>query len=267
MTVVLVLLGVMVAMGAGIWAAQRRLIYFPDRQTPGLEWMGAGWIEVAYETSDGLVLNGWFSAPPAATPVVIVFSGNGGNRGDRGPLGDALADRGLGVLLTDYRGYGGNPGDPSEDGLARDAAAAAAFVRSTAPGHPVVYFGESLGSAVAIRLALDEPPAVLVLRSPFTSMADVGRTHYPWLPVGALLKDRYPSIERIGAMTVPVLVIAGDGDSIVPVAQSRAIHAAAPGSKELLVITGADHNDPELVHGPEVIEATVRFVEAVTSAG
>lgn len=261
MTTLLVVLGVMIAVGAGMWAGQRRLIYFPDRTTPAVDSMGPGWDVVTYATSDGLAMRGWFSAPPNDAPVVVVFNGNGGNRGDRGPLGRALAGSGLGVLLTDYRGYGGNPGDPSEEGIALDAAAAVRFVFDSAPDHPVVYFGESLGSAVAIRLSLAHPPAALVLRSPFTSLVDVGRTHYPWLPVSGLLKDRYSSDERIGAVAVPTLVIAGDADGIVPIDQSRAIFAASPGPKELLVIPGADHNDPELVHGPEVIDAVVGFID------
>jgi fermentation-respiration switch protein FrsA (DUF1100 family) len=93
-------------------------------------------------------------------------------------------------------------------------------------------------------------------------MVDVGRTHYPWLPVGGLLKDRYPSVERIGSVTVPVLVIAGDADGIVPIDQSRTIFESVPGQKQLVVIPGADHNDPELAHGPDVIDATIRFVTA-----
>jgi fermentation-respiration switch protein FrsA (DUF1100 family) len=258
---VLVVLGAVLAIGAGMWAAQRRLIYFPDRRTPVFDLGGAGWEEVAFTTSDGLTLHGWYTAPPPGAAVVIVFSGNAGNRGDRAPLGMSLAAEGLGVLLTDYRGYGGNPGDPTESGLHADAAAAASFIHSRAPEHDLVYFGESLGSAVAIGLAVEHPPAALVLRSPFTSMVDVGRRHYPWFPVGSLLKDRYPSLERLGAVPAPVLVIAGDADSIVPVDQSRAIYDAAGDSKELLVIRGADHNDPELVHGPEVVSVTARFIE------
>jgi fermentation-respiration switch protein FrsA (DUF1100 family) len=248
-----------------MWAGQRRLVYFPDGRTPVFDLEAAGWREVTFTTSDGLTLHGWYRAPPPGAPVVIVFSGNGGNRGDRAPLGVALAEESHGVLLTDYRGYGGNPGNPTETGLQRDAAAAAAFVGSHASGHPVVYFGESLGAAVAITLAVDRPPLAIVLRSPFTSMVDVGRAHYPWFPVGSLLKDRYPSIERIGSVSAPVLVIAGDADSVVPFAQSLAIHDAAGDPKELLVIPGADHNDPELVHGAAVIEATVRFIEAASS--
>jgi hypothetical protein len=171
----------------------------------------------------------------------------------------------LGVLLTDYRGYGGNPGHPTEEGLANDARAAVAFVRERAAGSPLVYFGESLGAAVAVELAAVDPPAALVLRSPFTSLAAVGRVHYPWLPVGSLLKDRYPSDERIQSMLIPTLVIAGDADSIVPISQSQKICAAAPGCEQLVVIPKADHNDPALVSGPRLIEEVAAFVAEATS--
>ena len=204
--------------------------------------------------------------PEPGQPVVLVFNGNAGNRADRAPLGSGLAAAGLGVLLTDYRGYGGNPGHPTEDGLASDARAAVSFVREWAAGSPLVYFGESLGAAVAVELASADPPAALVLRSPFTSLADMGRVHYPWLPASALLKDRYPSIERIGSVHTPTLIVAGETDAIVPVDQSRALFAAAPGPKQLLVIPSADHNDPVLVAGREMIETVVAFIaEAATS--
>ncbi len=245
--------------------AQRRLIYLPTRTVPLLTGELPGWEEVAFDTSDGLTLQGWFSPPEIGAPVVIVFNGNAGNRGDRISLGAGLAEKGFGVLLFDYRGYAGNPGHPTESGLARDARAAEAWVRMKAPAHPVVYFGESLGGAVAIELALDHPPAVLVLRSPFTSLADIAADHYWFLPVRALLWDEYPSIDRIGEVATPTLVIAGSADSIVPFAQSRAIYDAAPAPKELLVIDGADHNDPALFSGSAVIDAITRFSIDVTS--
>ncbi len=113
----------------------------------------------------------------------------------------------------------------------------------------IVYFGESLGAAVAIGLALERPPAALVLRSPFTSLADVAKVHYPWLPVGRLLIDRYPSIDRIGSLSVPVMVIAGDRDDIVPESLSRKLYDAAREPKRYLLVPGAGHNDPELVDG------------------
>lgn len=250
----------------GLWAVQRRLIYFPDRGAPSLAVMGPGWEEVTYQTTDDLSLRAWYRPPDHDGPVVVVFSGNAGNRGDRASLGSGLAAAALGVLLTDYRGYGGNPGHPTEEGLARDARAAVAFVQGRAPGSPLVYLGESLGAAVGIELASADPPAALILRSPFTSLADVGREHYPWLPVGALLKDQYPSSGRIGSVRVPTLVIAGDADSIVPISQSREIFAAAPGTKKLVVIPGADHNDGILLSGPEVLNEIGDFLAGAIPA-
>ncbi len=243
---------------------QRRLIYFPSDRLPSFAVLGAGWDDVSYETTDGLVLHAWLHAPEAVEPTVIVFNGNAGNRGDRAGLGRSLAAIGVGVLLVDYRGYGGNPGRPSEAGLAKDALAAIRFVEELAPSSPLVFFGESLGAAVSIEAATATSPAALVLRSPFTSLVDVGRVHYPWLPVGLLLKDRYPSIERIAGVDAPTLVILGSADSIVPSEQSRMIFEAAPDPKELVMIDGADHNDEELVSGVEVVAAIARFVGTST---
>lgn len=256
----LAVVAVLVTFVAGMWAVQRRLIYFPDGDTPSISVIGPGWEGVSFETTDGLTLAAWYRPPEPGQAVAIVFSGNAGNRADRATLGTRLARAGLGVLLTDYRGYGGNPGHPTEEGLAHDAQAAAAFVQDRSPDSPLVYFGESLGAGVAVELATVEPPAVLVLRSPFTSLTAIGRHHYPWLPVSWLLKDRFPSDERIGSLQMPTMVIAGDEDSIVPVDQSREIFDAAPGPKELFVIPGADHNDASLVSGPEMIDAAAAFI-------
>ncbi len=254
-----------VGLGGLLTLVQRRFIYLPARTVSPISGELAGWMDATFDTSDGLTLNGWFTPPETGAPFVIIFNGNAGNRGHRIPLADRLADAGLGVLLFDYRGYGDNPGHPTESGLARDARAALAWSLAEVPRHPLVYFGESLGAAVAIELALDHPPAVLVLRSPFTSLADVAADHYWFLPVRALLWDEYPSIERIAEVDSSTLVIAGSADSIVAPHQSRAIYEAAPRPKELLVIEGADHNDPDLVAGPVVIDATVRFIIEITS--
>jgi len=262
------LFGIVVAMlvvVGGIWLLQRRLIYFPTTGVPPIREQLPGWEEAAFETTDGLTLHGWFISPPEGDPVVVVFTGNAGNRADRAQLGAGLAAEGFGVLLFDYRGYGDNPGRPTEAGLARDARAAVQWVRRRAPSHKLVYFGESLGAAVAIELAVTDPPAVLVLRSPFTSLADMAAVHFRFLPVGALLRDEYPSLERISGVATATLVIGGAGDTIVPIDQSRAIFEAAPHPKELVIVAGADHNDFVLVAGSEVIEATARFIVATGS--
>ncbi|MBS4727821.1 alpha/beta hydrolase [Mycobacterium sp. SM1] len=243
-------------------SAQRRLIYFPSREpVPSVAGVLPGGQDVVLQTEDGIRLGAWFLPAPAGGPAVLVCNGNAGDRMMRAPLAAALHRAGLAVLLFDYRGYGGNPGHPSERGLAADARAALAFLAARPDVDPgrIVYFGESLGAAVVIRLALEALPAALVLRSPFTSLTDVGRLHYPWLPVAAVLTDRYPSIDRIAGLTVPLLVIAGDRDTLVPAEFSRRLYDAACGPKQFVLVPGAGHNSPQLLDGPGMIDATVRF--------
>ncbi|MBV9320963.1 MAG: alpha/beta hydrolase [Mycobacterium sp.] len=241
---------------------QRRLIYFPSRgPLPPVGAVLSVGEDVVLETDDGIRLGAWFLPTPDRGPAVLICNGNGGDRMLRAPLAAALYSAGLSVLLFDYRGYGGNPGSPSEDGLAADARAARVFLaaRPEVDAGQITYFGESLGAAVAVRLALESTPAALVLRSPFTSLTDVGRLHYPWLPVAAVLADRYPSINRIAQVAAPVLVIAGDRDTLVPPELSRRLYDSAREPKRFVRIPGADHNSPQLLDGPKMIDAMVRF--------
>jgi fermentation-respiration switch protein FrsA (DUF1100 family) len=127
----------------------------------------------------------------------------------------------------------------------------------------IAYFGESLGTAVAVRLAVEQRPSALILRSPFTSMADLARYHYSVLPSRLLLRDRYSTIDRIRDVRVPLLVIAGGRDSIVPIEYSQRLYDVAADPKTLVVLPDADHNDMELLAGAEMISAIVRFLEAV----
>jgi fermentation-respiration switch protein FrsA (DUF1100 family) len=253
-----------------VWTQQRRLMYFPFGGVPSLAAMGLdGAVPVSFPTIDGHTLSGWFvtrTERPQFT--AIVFNGNAGNRAFRAPLADALARENLAVLLFDYRGFGGNPGSPTEEGLKLDARAARAYVasRTDVDHRTIVYFGESLGTAVAAELAVEYPPAALVLRSPFASMSAVGQHHYPFLPVRWLLRDRYATIDRIARVNAPVLVIGGDADSIVPIAQTVQVYSAARDPKTLLVIKGADHNDASLLAGRETIDAVLRFLHNLPAA-
>ncbi len=247
-----------------LWAAQRKLIYFPTQTVPQAGLVSETIEEVSFPTRDGLTLSAWMVPGVGETDgaVVVVFHGNGGNRADRVPIAERIAAAGHSVLLVEYRGYGGNPGSPSEDGLLEDARAAVAYLSSRPDVDPgrLVYFGESLGAAVAIGLAVEVPPAGLILRSPFTSLPDVAAVHYPYLPTGLLLRDRYMSLERIRGIDVPVLVIAGSADTIIPTSQSRAIFDAAPAAKRFVEIEAADHNDAALTVGDEVTTQIASFL-------
>jgi uncharacterized protein len=271
----LVVVAVLAALLGLLWLFQRRLLYFP---TPGPVPPAAsvlpGAEDVTFETTDGLRLAGWFvPAPPGdpadragrARPAVLVCNANAGDRSMRARLAAALARMGLAVLLFDYRGYGGNPGHPTEEGLAADARAALGYLTGRPEVDPerVIYFGESLGAAVALRLATERPPAALVLRSPFASLAEVGRRLYPVLPVSLLLRDRYDSAALAGRLDTPLLVVAGGRDQIIPASHSRRLFDAAPQPKRLVVLDGADHNDDELLAGPRLLAELRAFLDGV----
>lgn len=251
-----------------IWAGQGRLIYFPDTNVPDPGAANLSPIEpVRIPAEGGGTLHGWYLPSPtrAASFTVIVFNGNAGNRAYRAPLGAALRRLGFNVLLFDYRGFGGNAGIPTETGLAADARAARAYLLARRDDQTagLVYFGESLGAAVATALAAEHAPAALILRSPFTSMVEVGQFHYPLLPVRWLLRDRFASIDAIARVRSPVLIIAGDRDSIVPFEQSRRLFDAVVTRKQLVVVQGADHNDVELLNGAQIIDAIGSFLARV----
>lgn len=227
--------------------------------------------DVVVETQDGMRLGGWYfpHTSGGSGPAVLVCNGNAGDRSMRAELAVALHGLGLSVLLFDYRGYGGNPGRPSEQGLAADARAAQEWLSGQSDVDParIAYFGESLGAAVAVGLAVQRPPAALVLRSPFTSLAEVGAVHYPWLPLRRLLLDHYPSIERIASVHAPVLVIAGGSDDIVPATLSERLVAAAAEPKRYVVVPGVGHNDPELLDGRVMLDAIRRFLTETAVLG
>ncbi len=262
--VVVVLSALVVGSVVGLlWAFQRRLVYLPDDgPVPAAADAVPGGRDVALTTADGLTLGAW-SVPgrSADAPVVLVANGNGGHRGLRAPLARALSEAGLGVLLFDYRGYGGNPGSPSEEGLALDVRAARDWLVGEAGVAPerLVYYGESLGCAVVTALAVEHPPAGLVLRSPFVDLAAVGSHHYPVLPVRLLLRDRFPVAEQVARVRVPTTVVLGDADTIVPPEQSRRVAAAAARLHRLVEVPGADHNDAVLLDGERLVDAVVEL--------
>lgn len=264
--VAVAILGLVLAL---LYGFQRRLIYLPSTgPLPAAADVLAGAEDVVLETRDGLRLGAWFVPSGPGGTTVLVAPGNAGDRAGRAPLAEALRARGLGVLLLDYRGYGGNPGSPSEQGLALDARAAYRYLVDDAGVSPdeLIYLGESLGSAVVTELATEHPPGGLVLRSPFTDLAAVGQRHYPFLPVRLLLRDRFPTVEHVATVGAPTTVVYGTQDSIVPPDLSRAVADAAAGPTEVIPVDGADHNDRVLLDGTALIDAVVAMADQIGSA-
>lgn len=250
-----------------LWALQRQMIYFPDaNEVPPAADVIPGARDVTLHTADGLDLGAYFvpaNGPKDTELAVLVAPGNGGNRAGRAGLAQALSSRGLAVLLIDYRGYGGNPGKPSEDGLAADAdAAVEALTELGYPPERTLHFGESIGSGVIAALQSRRPPAGVVMRSPFTELADVAGHHYPWLPVRLLLRDRFPVAEHLANSDVPVTVIYGDSDTVVPTNLSAAVADAAQALSEEVVLENADHNDA-VMFGAPVADAVARLAQRV----
>ena len=263
------LVAVIAIVGVLMWSLQRSMIYFPDTsEVPAAADVLEGGQDLTLHTSDGLELEAWF-APPTEDAVdrdmaVLMAPGNGGNREGRAGLAQHLQDRGFSVLLMDYRGYSTNPGRPSENGLIRDGLAAtdALEAQGFAPDQ-TIYFGESVGGGVVAALLSQRPPAAAVFRSPFTDLAEVGKRHYPWLPVGILLRDRFSVTEHVSRTQVPISVIRARHDTVVPAELSAQVAAAAPNLVEEHILDDADHNDP-VMFGPEIAEAVARIADEVS---
>lgn len=180
----------------------------------------------------------------AARGTVVVFHGNAGHAGDRGWYAESLTKLGLRVVLAEYPAYGPRPGSLGEAALVADAAATVARLGEQFPG-PLVLAGESLGAGVAAAVAAQAPGGIsaLLLITPWDQLKHIAQHHYPWAPVGLVLRDRYDSVANLARFGGPVAVVLAERDSIVPATYGRALHAALPGPKRLWVQPGADHND------------------------
>lgn len=258
----LAVVGVLVVV---VTVGQRRLLYVPNRTEVGtIADRVPGAQDVTLRTEDGLDLGAWLLPPTGVDreTAVLYCPGNGGNRLGRLEVGQAIAAEGFTVLLLDYRGYGGNPGSPSEEGLARDARAAAEHLRAAgfAPER-TVYVGESIGTGVCAGLAVTDPPAALLLRSPFTSMVDVAQSTVPWLPMGVLLHDRFPTAERLADSDVPVTVLHGDADDVIPSRLSAELASQVGNLHREVVLPGVGHND-DVWFGPYLAAAVAELADA-----
>lgn len=229
-----------------LWRFQERVVFQPPRPVPD----PAGAVKVAYTASDGVALHAFVVGDCAKSSfVILAFHGNADLAAWLVPWASRAArETGACVILPEYRGYGGLRGPPTYDGVTLDAQAALGFVREQlgVPPSRTVYFGHSLGSAVAAELAEAAEPRALVLQSPFSSArAMANRMLMPGLGGLWALVSRvhYDTIRRVRAIRAPVSVAHGDRDLVIPVRMGQEVFDAAPQRGELLVVPGAGHND------------------------
>ncbi len=225
-----------------VFANQRRFIYQPEPRPQVIDPDGPPIQRVALKTADGETLVAWYLPPEEGQPVFLFFPGNA--------LGLSVyewryrlwLEGGAGFLAVGYRGFSGSTGKPTEAGLAMDAEAAWDWLAARYPAQRIVINGYSLGTGVAVRLAATHPAKALVLEAPYTSTADVARPHFSWLPIDALMQDRFDSRKLIGAIHMPIMIVHGDRDQTIPFALGQALYEAAPAPKRFLHMKGVDHN-------------------------
>jgi len=250
---------------AALYAAQPRVVFLASRFAfiPAL-WGMEEMRVVEMTTADGVHLQAWYAPPASGEDTVIYFPGARGHLGLSGFRVRPFLERGEGVLMVGYRGYGSNEGRPSERGLYRDAEAAVAFVRRRGvETSDMLFYGYSLGTAVAIHTAADAGAlAGLVLEAPLKSMADLARHHWVFLP-RRLMRYRFDSYAKMARIEAPTLILHGTEDQVVPISHARALYERAQTPKRLEAIRGANHNDVFDRGGREHV---LRFRERVRAA-
>lgn len=242
----------------GFYLFQRTLIYAPSKTVPTREaYQAKDMQNIELTTEDELVLNAWYKPAPEGKPTIILFHGNAGHIGTRMPLARQLIQQGFGILIFDYRGYGGNSGRPSEQGLYDDARAGMQFLTQQGiPSQEIVLYGESLGTGVATKMAIEHPKScALILQSPYTKLADLGRYHYPFIPIEPW--DKFDSIGRIQNIHIPLLALHGTRDKVVPYRQGKALYKKANAPKQWAKLNQQGHGG---LWSPAFIQTVHQFI-------
>jgi pimeloyl-ACP methyl ester carboxylesterase len=239
-----------------IYFGQRSLQYHPDRSrvAPATAGLPAA-EEIELKTADGETVIVWHVPPKGDRPVVLYFHGNGGSLAWRANRFKSFTADGTGLIALSYRGYGGSSGSPTEAGLIADAEAAYAFAAARYPVERIALWGESLGTGVAVALAASHEVSRLVLESPFTAAADVGAKVYWFLPVQLLMKDTFRSNERIGKISVPLLILHGTADAVVPFGFGQKLFALANEPKRFVGLDGGGHSNLDQFGAQKAIRA------------
>lgn len=214
---------------------------------------------------DGVRVQTVYFPAPEGAPTIVHFHGNGESLRSVVPFGAALARRGVGVLLVEYRGYGSVAGAPTEEGLYLDAKAALdALEAEGVPRQQIVLSGTSLGTGVAADMAARGRGAALVLTSPYTSIPRLAGRIVPFLPTGLIVSDKFDTLGKTAKIHVPVLVIHGDADEVVPYDMGREV--ASRLDAKFITVQGGHHNDLLALRGGELMDAIVAHAKQASAA-
>lgn len=263
--IALIAVGLYVLLVLAAYLGQRELMYAPSRERLAPASVGlAGVEERVLTTADGEHVIAWYGGAQPGQPTLLYFHGNGGHLALRAERVRRHLERGRGMFIMSYRGYSGSTGSPTEAANVADARLAYdTLVKEGTRPEDIILYGESLGSSVATQIAVEKPVGGLILDAPFTSAADVGVRLFPFLPVRALMHDRYETIRCIGKVTAPLLVVHGERDALVPVAMGRQVFKAAQAPKEFASIPGAGHDNHHLYGSYDVIDEWIDRLWAV----
>ncbi len=242
-----ILLGTLLIPSPVCAALEHMFLYFPDTEivmTPAS--IGLEFEDIRFQASDGTKLHGWYLPGEKDKPLILFCHGNAGNISHRVDNLRLLNELGLSVFIFDYRGYGQSEGKATEAGTYADIRGALNWLKGKGwSEQQMIYFGRSLGAAIALQLAIEHPPAGLVLESPFTSIEAIGKHHYPilWVLAGWALDVRYDNIVKINQLKTPLLIFHGEEDEIIPQQMGRELFERAPLPKQFYSIPFAGHNN------------------------
>ena len=223
---------------------QRNLQYFPGGPRPELQVSVDP--EVIHVTpEEGISLQGFYWPAKEGFPTVVFFHGNGQGYQYWADKLVALHEQGFGAFFTDYRGYGGQPGRPTEQGIYKDARSflKALNTKKSVAFSDMVFYGESLGTGVAVQMATEFPPKALVLESAYSSAADIAKARYWMFPVDLLMQDQYRSIDKIDNLRMPKLFIHAVSDRVINIKFARRLYEVTPEPKQFIEIANGGHND------------------------
>ena len=260
----LALVALYVVIALAVMFGQRKLIYVPARERVPPSATGLHNVEeLEIATPDGNRIVAWAGAAMPGQPTLLYLHGNAGSLVDRAERMRKYLDRGRGMLIMTYRGYGGSTGSPSEAANVADAILAydTLVARGVKPDDIILY-GESLGSGVAVQVAAKRKVSGIILDAPYTSIVDVAALVYPWLPVRPFVWDRYETLAHVKHVTAPLLVVHGARDALIPVEMGRAVFAAANEPKALAIIPGGGHSDHHLFGSYDVINRWIDELRA-----